>query len=426
MPPPPQPGLSRRQTRLLLVVVLALLGVVGWFGADHWLAGRALARGREALAAGDPAAAAAALDRCLKTWPREAEAHFLAAVAARRTARTPAAKHHLEEAARNGWDKEAVAVEYALQASAAGAPFAEVEPILRGAADAGGRDAGDARAAVVPGYLAQFRITEADAVTAQWVEADPADARGWALRADVLERLERREAARLAFARWVEADPDSRPARLGLVRTMLGTRRSPAEISPHLDRLLAATPDDPTALRLLAGLREIEGRPDDAAAVLDRVIAAAPTPDAAALMQRARLELDHGRPADALPVARRAVAADPSDVEARFTLFRCLELTGSPEAAEAEAKWKGVRDDLDRARSLARQVSAAPLDPEPRRQMGELFLRNGRTADGLRWLESALAVRPDHPATHAALAAHYDRSGQPERAAQHRARAGRP
>jgi Flp pilus assembly protein TadD len=48
--------------------------------------------------------------------------------------------------------------------------------------------------------------------------------------------------------------------------------------------------------------------------------------------------------------------------------------------------------------------------------MGELFLRNGREQDGLRWLRSALREQPDHGPTRQALAAYYERKGQTDRA----------
>ena len=75
---------------------------------------------------------------------------------------------------------------------------------------------------------------------------------------------------------------------------------------------------------------------------------------------------------------------------------------------------------------MSRLISAAPRDPEHRREMGELFLRNGRDAEGLRWLESALRQDPDHAPTHATLAAHYEKAGRPDLAAGHRSAAGVP
>lgn len=418
-------SLSRRATLGVLGVVLAALAASGWVVADQVIAWRALAQGRTALAAGDPAAARGRIARVLATRPHDPEAHFLAAVAARRTGDRAAAGRHLDEAARFGWDAPALRGERALQAAANGAPFYSVEPVLRELAGGTGPEAAEALAVVVPGYLGQFRIAEADPLTARWVELAPADPRAWAARVDVLERLERREACRLAYAAWVGAVPADRRARLGLVRMMLDARRPPAEVAPHLDHLSAATPDDPEVLRFRAAALEAEGRPDEAVAVLDRA-AARPDASVAVLTHRARLDLDRGRPADGLPFARRAVAADPSDVEAWYTLLRCLQQAGTPaEAADAEARWKQLRADLTRVRELGRTIAANPTDPELRREIGELFLRNGREAEGVRWVESALAIRPDHAPSHRTLAEYYSRTNRPVLAAPHQARSGR-
>lgn len=422
MPAPAR--LSRRATIGVLGVVLVAVVAAGWVVTDQFLAWHALSKGRDALAAGDPAAARDRLARTLATRPHDPEAHFLSAVAARRTDDRSAAGRHLDEAARFGWDADAVRNERALLAAANGAPFFAVEAILRPLADGTGPDAADALAVIVPGYIGQFRITEADALTARWVELAPTDSRAWAARTDVLERLERREACRLTHAAWVEALPDDRRARLGLVRTLLDARRPPAEINPHLDWLSATIPDDPDVLRFRAATLEAEGKPDEARTVLDR---AATRTDAgvAVLTQRARLDLDRGRAGDALPFARRAVAVDPSDLEARYTLLRCLQQSGTPaEVADAEARWKQLREDLNRARELGRRIPITPTDPDLRREIGELFLRNGREADGLRWLESALAIRPDHAPSHRVLADYYRRTNRPELAASHHARSG--
>src|SRR5207247_1050780 len=118
---------------------------------------------------------------------------------------------------------------------------------------------------------------------------------------------------------------------------------------------------------------------------------------------------------------RKAAELERSDPEVLYALFLCIQQTGTAaEAAEAEARWKQADADLKQVGELAKAIAAAPRDPELRRQMGELFLRNGRDAEGIRWLESALRERPDHVKTHEILAAYYDRTGRPDRAAEHR------
>ena len=69
-------------------------------------------------------------------------------------------------------------------------------------------------------------------------------------------------------------------------------------------------------------------------------------------------------------------------------------------------------------------ISREPTDPNPRREMGELFLRNERITEGIRWLNSALEIDPKHAATHRTLAEHYEKTGQKDLAQKHRAQAG--
>src|SRR5262249_43872416 len=84
---------------------------------------------------------------------------------------------------------------------------------------------------------------------------------------------------------------------------------------------------------------------------------------------------------------------------------------------------KRVDTDLARIANLNRAIARAPHDPALRCEAGRILLRNGLEAEGLRWLESALAENPRDAPTHQAPADHYERIGSAERAAQHRQRA---
>jgi tetratricopeptide (TPR) repeat protein len=232
--------------------------------------------------------------------------------------------------------------------------------------------------------------------------------------------MRKTEAAANALRRVVELAPEDRKARLDLARLILETRQAPDEAARHAEWLVTTDPRDSTALIQLAACREAQSRTDEAIALLDRVIAEFP-PNARAYHIRGRLEMARGADSSALPFLRRAAELDRSDPDALYSLFLCLQRAGAPEqAAEAEKNWRRCSDDLRRARELGRLIAASPHDPELRREMGELFLRNGRDAEGLHWLESALAEQPTHAPTHRVLAAYFDRTGQPERAASHR------
>jgi Flp pilus assembly protein TadD len=77
---------------------------------------------------------------------------------------------------------------------------------------------------------------------------------------------------------------------------------------------------------------------------------------------------------------------------------------------------------------LGRAIARNPHDPNLRCEAGLVLLRNGLEDEALRWLESALAEDPLHQATHQALADHYERAGNLEKAIEHRrvAQKGRP
>jgi predicted Zn-dependent protease len=68
---------------------------------------------------------------------------------------------------------------------------------------------------------------------------------------------------------------------------------------------------------------------------------------------------------------------------------------------------------------LTREIAQRPDDADLRFRAGEIYLKAGEDGEGLRWLLSALAARPDHRATHRLLAQTYQRQGKAELAARH-------
>jgi predicted Zn-dependent protease len=269
-------------------------------------------------------------------------------------------------------------------------------------------------------FATQFRWGEADAVAARWIRRQPGAAQAWAARGDALERLRRREEAVGALREAVRLDAGDRRARLNLVRLLLETRQPPSEAAGHLEVLTAGTPDDPAVLAQLGACRAAQGAPAEARDHLDRAIGLGTT-DVSTYRLRGQLELDRGRPADALRFLRRAAELDPADPQVLYPLHQAVLRAGTPaEAREVEARMRQAEADLGRAGELAAAIAATPHDPNLRRQMGELFLRNGREQDGLRWLESALRERPDDAPTHQALAGYYERTGRADLAEYHR------
>jgi len=404
--------------------LVGAVALAAWAVRSELAARAVLTEAKAALAADDPAAARPVLDKYISAKPADPEGRFRAAQAARRAGDAPAAEDHLTAAEQRGWAAAGLAAERALIRAAAGDLRSGEAVLIRLLADEP-EEAPHVLAVLVPALMREFRWPEASALADQWTTLRPASAAAWGHKGEILERLRQKNDAVLALREAARLDPADRRVRLSLARMLLETRQAPDEAAGHLEWLLEADPDHAAAAVHLAACREAQGRPAAAAALLDGVIARHPA-EAKAHSQRGRLELARGQPAEAVRHLRTATALDPSDVETLYSLFLALQQTGPPAAAAAaEVRWKRADADLKRVAELSKVVAATPQDPDPRRELGELFLRNGRAADGLRWLQSALRERPDHAATHAALAAHYAAGGDHALAARHRALAQR-
>jgi tetratricopeptide (TPR) repeat protein len=379
---------------------------------------RDLDQARAALNADHPEEARPLLEQYLADRPNSAEAHFRAAQAAQRVGDLAAAERHLERAAALGWDASDIELERALIAAMAG-QIGSAEGILLDRLAAGSPESSQILAVLLPAYAAEFRWNEAYTLTDQWVRLRPLDAHAWAWRGEVCERRRLRNEAVDALRESVRLDQNDKRVRLQLARLLLEVHQ-PGEAAGHLDWLRDQQPDDPAVSRQLALCREAQGAPDEAAALLDRVIAADPT-GAAALRDRGRLELNRGRPEAAVPFLRQAVDRDLSDPDALNSLAIALQQTGATEEARAiEERRQRTEADLKKVGELVRLIAASPHDADLRREVGELFLRNGRDQDGLRWLESALREQSDHAATHCLLADYFERKGRKDDAAAHR------
>ena len=91
-----------------------------------------------------------------------------------------------------------------------------------------------------------------------------------------------------------------------------------------------------------------------------------------------------------------------------------------------EKRWADCLADITLLTETTKTILETPYDPDFRQKAGEICLRNHRVADGLKWLDSALAIRPDHAGTHAVLARHYRAIGDTRQAEYHRRRAEPP
>lgn len=407
-----------RSACVLLVLGLAMPQLWAWY---H------LRSASAALAKHHPDEARAALASCERVWGGRASVHLLAARAARQAGDIPAAATELRTAQRlaGGGATDATAFEWALLQASAG-NVREVEEFLQKRAEQNPTAAPLVWEAQAVGYLRAYRTVDAMACLNHWLKRQPDDVRALELRGEtyVIGKGVTRGAD--DYRRVLELDPTRSATRWKLAECLLALG-SYDEAATHLEQFSEAKPTDPVVASRLARCYHVLGRRPEARALIDAALRAHPN-DAGCLRTRGQLTLtdpDRPRPAEAEADLRRAVELRPEDYLAQNLLFSALQQQGKVEEAKAQlAISESVRDRAERFGELSsRKLAESPLDPELHFQMGKLLMQTGRPDVGVQWLLTALALDPDHKASHLELAAYYERTGDKPRAEEHRAAA---
>jgi tetratricopeptide (TPR) repeat protein len=401
------------------VVALFLLGL-GW---PTWAYVRAVQHWQSAQQAGeteDWQRAREHLQACQSMWLYSSSWHLAYARVLRHLGELKLARQHIIQAERLGHDAKQVALEMALLRCLEGDPIAEKD-LWERYHQGHTADIVEILQVLVPRLMAQFRLPEAGPLSAQWVKCRPQSATAWKYRAQILERLHPNSDENVAaWQQWWRLLPQDRTARLGFVRLLVQRRERIGEAVTLLEEHLLQTPTDDECRLLLAECRFLQGDNEAALELLHTLIAAG-TPQSRAYWLRGRWYLQVGDWSRAVSDLRRAVDLDPSFPDAWYNLFQALQQSGAPteEVRQAEERWRRCDQDLRLAGQLARRIGEQPWNPDLRHQLGELFLRNGKDTEGLRWLHSALQIRPDHLDTHRTLAEYHERLGRPDLAAPH-------
>jgi tetratricopeptide (TPR) repeat protein len=413
----------RRPLARLLALLVVLAGLA--LGAPHLRAWYHLRAARADLARYHAEAARAHLDRCLRVWPKSAEAHLLASRAARQAGDLEAADRHLRECQRlrQGTTDE-ITLEWSLLRAAAG-HLDEVEEYLHRRAAQAPDEAPLVWEALAAGYARVYRVLDALAVLERWLEGRPDDVQALVLRGNVYRKVKASQSAAADFRRAVELAPERDDARWGLAVSLVEIGRY-QEALTHLEQLRPRRPDDPELRVRVARCFARLDRRDEARRLLEEVLAAHPD-NGPALLNLGQLLVQAGRPEEAEPWLRQAVRAQPHGYPANYALYDCLNKQDKgPEARAQLAVADAIKGDLDRVSEITtRQLSARPRDPALHCELGTLFIRGGHPEVGESWLLSALRQAPDYRPAHAALADYYRRRGD-ERAELHRRQAEAP
>jgi predicted Zn-dependent protease len=413
-----------RTRRALLGALLVAAGLLAWHAVRLTRAHLAFGRAEQALARYDFPAAREHARLAGELRPRKPAVWLLAAQAARR----------------DGDPTEATADLARYETLAGLTPEGRLENSLqhaqRGEIE---RDVNDLMAKADARHPATEQILEALAVGSvhvynfdragfwlhyllDWYPKNPV---GRLIRAQMDDVLGKRDRAAAGCRELLEDFPDHEGAKF-LLAGLLFRGQQFAEAADLYEELRRKRPDHLGALLGLARCRDRMGGAE-AARPLVRELEERFPENSEALLECGRFALAELRVDDAERLLRRAVELAPNDHEVHYHLALCLERAGKGEEARGHfERFKQIEADRGRLDALLKEVVNSPRDPAPRREAGEICLRNGQASEGLRWLAGVLDLNPDDAPTHRLLADYYAAHGDGERAKAHRLRTGGP
>jgi predicted Zn-dependent protease len=412
-------GFRTRRRAQLSVLLLLAGGLLCWHSVRLTRAHFAFAAAEKAVARYDFPTARERLKLAAQLRPRQPAIWLLAAQAARRDGDLVEAKDHLAR-------YEALAgvmtpdghLERSLQLAQQGDIERDVYDLMA-KADAGHPATEQILEALAVGSVHIYHFDRAGFWVHHLLTRFPKNPIGRLIRAQMDDVLGKRESAATRCRELLADFPDNWKAKV-LLAGLLYRAQQFAEAADLYEDLRRRRPDDLSPLLGLARCRDRIGQME-ATRPLMREMEERFSDNSDALLECGRFALLDNRTGDAERLLRRAVQLAPSDHEVHYQLGLCLERLGrTDEARHHMERFKQIEADLTRLDKLLQAIVKNPRDPAPRREAGRICLRNGQTAEGLRWLQGALDIAPGDKGTHDALADYFLSQGDKERANYHR------
>jgi tetratricopeptide (TPR) repeat protein len=415
---------SRRRLWIgvLGVVALTVLIVVLANRGESVDPGAELQAAEQALWQDDLAAARLHLDRVLHHSPDHPHAHFLAIKVARRTDAVAEAERLLITFELSQGASAKTSLEWALLGAQQG-DLAGEDARLQNEARSEGRDTAEILEAMAKGYDASYQWPEAIDVLSALLQRRPDHVPALILRGKLLARIRQPHEGERDLRKAVEKAPGNAAAHAALadVLNRLGHTR---EAIYHYELALR---DRPAPARTRLGLARAltdAAQLDEAIRHLDELLVDDPN-HADGLVERGRLALRRKQYAEAESFLDRAIASARWHRDGHLLRLAVLkELKKTEAAAQCEARIAELKSEDALLGKLKLRARDNPTDINVRWELWVVSRRNGLMEEGFAWLTEILRTDPRHVQTHAAMADHFFRAGQPRRAAQHQAMAG--
>jgi Flp pilus assembly protein TadD len=269
--------------------------------------------------------------------------------------------------------------------------------------------------ALAMGCVQNYELDRAQFWMTELLEKWPKNGIGRLLRAQTIDTRGNREKALALLIDLVKDYPKYVRPRTSLADMLFKSRRY-REAAIEYAILLEQQPGTIVPLLGLASSYDRMGDLDKARPLMRQLEEQYPD-DSAAVLECGRFALVEKRTADAERFLRRAAELTPNDNEVHRQLGMCLEQLGKHDESDYHlARCREIEADLSRLEKALESMIKTPNDPKPRREAGEICLRNGQVSEGLRWLQGALDLVPNDKATRKILADYYASQGDQERA----------
>jgi tetratricopeptide (TPR) repeat protein len=273
--------------------------------------------------------------------------------------------------------------------------------------------------ALARGLAETHHFAEAFVCLEQIAQRDPEYLPMLLARGQIRFRHKRYEEAEVYFEKVVAVLPEALLPRLQLADCLIQTGQPRAAVA-HLDLLNERYPDDANVLYALARCHVYRNQLDQAKQRFDQQLAKHPR-HYDSLVARGRLEYRIGDPALAEKFLRRAVDVHPDLVDA-WLVLEALTAENASQAASCRAEIERIENAMGRQQrrmlwAVEAESNKLPLFME----LGDGWRDLHTPREAQRWYFCALQEDPDHRPAHRALAEIFAETGQPHRAARHRA-----